>query len=377
MSYQTDPRYSGLAALTMGAKLVVYGHSYTPVPGYYINPGHEWSTLIANQYMMSRNSKGVSGSRMIEVASMAIGNNVPAANGDRSYEPGEADVVVVEAEMNDAIFGPATTAGFQGYEHALRAFIATVSAAERREAETAARTGTWNTFSDGRCSGGSLLYANTYSAVLTFNNVSAPSGKVYLLTLANQAVKSPTGVIGIAVDGVNQNLDYVGSGQMEGEWDSKTSVLYKWPTYSPAVIAIDIPPTGTHTIQVVKMDNSNLPIYVDALLIPGKTPVPVLVCQDPPIGPYAVKDLRDSWAANSPTLHQIIANVVAEFPNAAVVDLGPGWDPDTMIGVGDANHFHPGDIGMDHIASLVGPEVADRLIKQAAKRIWALSQVGM
>lgn len=319
--------------MAKGSALTVYGHSYTPVPGFYVSAGGEWSTRLANKLGMTRTSYGASGARMIEMAARAIGTTVPGIGAGGAYPAGAAGAVVIECEMNDALFGPATTAGRAGFTHALRSLIATVTAAQRIEASTGTPTSTWGTFSDGIFSNGSVRTTDNVDAPLTFTGVSAPGGKVHVLTTAH-AAGSDTGTIN-------------------------------------AVIPVTVPTTGTHTIAISKAAGDSRFIYIDALLVPGATPPPVLVCKDPPVGNLTSAPNQAAWAANSPALHTIIDSVTAEFPTAKVVDLGPGWDVSTMVADADtASQFHPGDVGMPHIANKLEQPLIGSLVSRLATKMW-------
>jgi len=357
-----------LGPLISGNPLTVYGHSYTIVPGAYVSTNGEWSTRLTNMLGVVRKSHGASGARMIEIAAMAIGNAVPGAIGNRSYTAGQPGIIAVEGVMNDALSGPATAAGRKGFENALRAFLATTTAAQRIESTAAATTGTWSTFTNGICSGGTSRYTAVNGNTLTFENVNAPGGKAYILTFCNQQDASKTGSITVAVDGVDQGITYTGEGQME-QFASLVSGS-GWPAYAHAVIPVNVPATGTHSIKVTKT-GAAYSVYVDALLVPGAVPPPVLVFKDPPVGELTTQARQDAWAANSPLLHGIVDSVAAEFPTATVVDLGRGWVPATMASTEDAAKFHPNDIGMQHIADTAKWPLIDAILQRLRNKMWA------
>lgn len=355
-------------------KLLVYGHSYTPVPGFYVTPNTgEWSSQLAAKLGIERVSHGVSATRMIETAVAAIGTQLPGAAGDRSLPAGTRGVVVIQSQMNDALFGPHTAAGRSGFKHALRAFLAVATASQRIDASGGVSAGGFaGTLNTTRASGGSLRYSqgvNTDAPYLEFTGISSPTGKVHILTIANRT-NTATGTMTIQVDGVDQGISYVGQGQME----EFRSTLGGGTTYdySPAVVTVAVPTTGTHTVRVTRQPGATTsPVYVDALLIPSANPPVVLVCVDPPIGPYATQVNQDSWEANSGPLSALMAEVVAEFPAARLVDLGPGWDPATMVALtADTAKFHPNDKGMQHIADRVERPLVSGLLERLAAKMW-------
>lgn len=360
---------ASISAFVQGAQLAVYGHSYTPVPGYYV-PGYtgEWSSKIATWTGMNRTSYGVSSTRMIENVTAAIGTQMPGATGNRSYPAGSRGVVVLQSQMNDALMGPHSAAGRAGFKHALRAFLATVTAARRIEATTATAGGAFNgNLNTVRASSGSVRFAQglvTDAPYLEFSGVSSPTGKIYILTLANDA-SSPTGTITVQVNGVDQGISYTGQGQME----SFTSVVTGGGTYdySPAVIAVTVPASGEHTIRITRAaGGSSATAYVDALLIPSVNPPIVLVCKDPAIGTFTSKPNQDAWVANSSPLATLMHEATNEFPSARIVDLAPGWDPATMAALTtDGAKFHPNETGMEHIAE----KVMEGIRQEIAKRI--------
>lgn len=364
---------NSISGFVSGSPLTVYGHSYTPVPGYYVPPNTgEWSSKIAQWTGMVRTSYGVSSTRMIENVSAAIGTQMPGATGNRSLPAGTKGVVVIESQMNDALMGPNTTAGRAGFKHAVRAFLAIATASQRIEATTATATGPFaGTFTTTRASNGSVRFAQgltTDAPYLEFTGVSSPTGKVHILTLAN-AASSPTGTLNVAVNGVDQGIAYVGQGQME----SFTSVVTGGGTYdySPAIITVTVPTTGTFTIRVTRAaGGASATAYVDALLIPSTNPPIVLVCKDPAIGPYASQANQDAWVANSAALGNLMGEAVNEFPSARLVDLAPGWDPATMVALTtDGAKFHPNETGMEHIAGKVIGGIREEISKRISPTI--------
>jgi lysophospholipase L1-like esterase len=356
---------AAVAGAVRGTALTVYGHSYTPVPGFYVSANGEWSTRLATKLGMTRTSYGASGARMVEMAARAIGNAVPGIAGNGSYPAGKQGIIVLECEMNDALFGPATAEGRNGFTNALRSFLAAVTAEQRIEASEAIASGTWNTFNDGIFSNGSVRWTDQPNQPLTFENVTAPGGKVYILTTAHAAGQE-AGTIKVSVDGVDQGISYNGIGQMATFTGLSGGA---WALHSNSVITVNVPAGGVHTVAVSRaVGDSWFPIYVDALCIPSATPPPVLVCLDPPVGSLTSPENQANWAANSPALHAIIRNVAAEFPSAVVVDLGVGWDATIHAAATDTNKFHPGDAGMQHIADTLESPLLGAALTRATRR---------
>lgn len=357
-------------SILSGATLTIYGHSYTPAPGFYCTPGKEWPTVLAGRFGMNQVNWGESGARMIETAVAAIGTKFPGSTNtaNRSYVAGTPGVVVIESEQNDVILGPFTAAAQSGFTHALRALIATVCAGQRIESSTATAVGTWTTFASPQASNGDMRYSSTASASMEFLNVSAPTGKVYVLTIANSGA-TDAGVFDVLVDGVSQGIAYAGSSQSAAFTSGAAgSTAY---TFGPAVVSVNVPKSGTHSVKVVKTDATAQPIWVDALLVPSLTPPEVVICLDPPINyPPALQSVASNWSTYSPVYNPLVKSVVAEFGrNVSWVDLAPGWNSNTMAATNDANHFHPNDAGMALIESNVRPAVTAGVLKMVAPGI--------
>lgn len=351
--------------------IVVRGHSYTIVPGAYVQPGQEWSSVLAAKLGTKRTSYGRSGARMIECAAMAIAPSVNGISGNNTHQPGTKALTIIQCEMNDALSGPATAQGRLGFEHALRALLATVTAAKRIESSdpSVTTTGTWNTFTSNPIgSGGSTRYTAVNGNTLTFNDIEAPAGKAYILTFVHEQAEANIGSLTVEVDGVDQGITWNGGGKMQQFSSLVTST--GWPTYSHAVIPVNIPKTGSHTVKITK-GGAVASAYVDALLIPGAVPPPVLVAKDPPVGAFTTQVRQKAWAANSPYLHAIIDSVTSEFSSARVVDLGPGWDYTTMASTVDNAKFHPNATGMKYIADTLTMPAVHRNLAHASAGAWA------
>lgn len=360
-----------LGPVVADTPIVVRGHSYTIVPGAYVQPGQEWSSVLAAKLGTTRNSYGRSGARMIECAAMAIAPSVPGISGTNTHQPGTKALTIIECETNDALSGPATAQGRLGFEHALRALLATVTASKRIEsnASSVTTTGTWNNFTSNPIgSGGSTRYTAVNGNTLTFNDVEAPAGKAYILTFVHEQAEANIGSLTVEVDGVDQGITWNGGGKMQQFTSLVTST--GWPTYSHAVIPVNIPKTGAHTVKITKGGAASS-AYVDALLIPGSVPPPVLVLKDPPVGGFTTQARQDAWAENSPYLHSIIDTVTSEFASARVVDLGPGWDYTTMASTDDSAKFHPNATGMRYIADSLTVPAVHRNLAHASAGAWA------
>src|SRR5215211_5847652 len=81
--------------LVSGSRLAVYGHSYATVPGYYVESGEDWPTVLTQDLAMSKSVHGISGARMIEIASAAVGAITPATGTNLSFTPGSSHAVVL------------------------------------------------------------------------------------------------------------------------------------------------------------------------------------------------------------------------------------------------------------------------------------------
>lgn len=346
--------------LLAGARLTVHGHSYTPVPGYYVpaNTG-EWSSKIAQWTGMTRVSHGVSGSRMIENVVAAVGGTFGSLAGDRGIKLGARGVLVLQSQMNDALYGPDTEAGRLGFKHAVRAYLAMATSGKRIAADQAVSSGPEfdHYFTTTRSMNGRFRFSRGLPEAtpwLEFRNVSSPTGKVHILTLANDGAVSATGLMTVQVNGVDQGIVYKGQGQMQRFTSNVDKEVYD---FSPAVITVSVPSTGTHTVRISRQprtDGGSVWVYVDSLLIPSEDPPLVLVCKDPPIGTYASKAHQDNWTKNAGPLNELLNEAVSEFPNTRLVDLAPGWDPATMAALEtDGAKFHPNETGMEHIANRV------------------------
>lgn len=342
-----------------GVPLTVYGHSFTPIPGFYCTPnGGEWQARVARRLGMTLGVQGgLSGAKMSDVAKRAIGTA-------RTVPAGLSGVIALEAVINNLLFEShvADTLAQRGFTHAARAFIAAATASARVEASAASGVfGGWNVLTGADFSGGSIEYCGGPLGYKEWSGISSPAGYVWLLTVANDA--SPTGILRVQVDGVDVGVDYAGQNQMMPHWSIPAGATV---THVPAVLKVPVPPTGTHKIKAIKADGVAGPagyVYVDALLIPNPTPPLVLLAKDPAITSAALADCglsyTDTWAAYAPAYHAILDALAAEFPTAQTVDLGVGWDQASMAGARDTGfHFHPGDRGMDFLAG----RVTDRLL---------------
>jgi hypothetical protein len=336
-----------------GVQLRVYGHSFTPLPGFYCTKfGGEWASRLAIRLGVVQKNFGQSSTRMIEMAAAAIGNAFPGGGGDRSIPAAFTGIIALQCELNDLIqpADPSVVGLRNGFQNALRSFLAAATANARVEDSVGRISGTWSTLADGRLSGGACRYTTQPGAYVEFD-IYASTASVYVATVANDAATSPTGTFQVSVDGVAQGSPYVGAGQMLAFASAAGGGTY---TFSPSVVKVDVPNVGWHTIRITKSDASTLPIYIDGVFVPSLNPPIVLVCKDPsPTSPPAQANLPVVFSKNAPTYNAIIDSVVAEFPSAHVVDLAPGWNGVTMAGFTDPSRLHPNDVGMAFIADQV------------------------
>jgi hypothetical protein len=353
--------------LLEGVALRVWGHSYTSIPAFVGANGissatptsGEWPFRVAQRLGMNFTSNGRSGSIMVDVAQAAVGTTTTAYGVSKTLNPSSKGVIAVEGTVNDLNNALSGNTLFQNmYKHALRTFLALAQAGFRTEAATATQSGTWSSTADTVTSAGTYLKSNTAAASLTFNNVSAPAGYVWLLTFGYDA-SILTGTIGVEVDSVDAGISYTGTGQIT----TYTGLIGSNQTRCPVVIKIPVPASGTHTVKIKKTDadvSANGFINIDALIIPATNPASVFVLKEPPsnspkAGGAGVGTIGDSYNTYAPVYHGLIDSVIAEF-NGPVYTIvtADGWDSNTMISVNDITFaLHPNDLGHHHIADKV------------------------
>lgn len=335
-----------------GVPLFVYGHSWTMMPNPYTTPhtGEYQSRLAKRLQLGSVSSFGRSGAYMVD---MACAVQAPVfAGSDRRFIPGSRGIVTLQCLINDLAAGgadPADPANLEFYKLALRTFLAAVSAAELKDADAGTYTGTWTTA--GASLGqwypaGKLRYTRTPGATASWT-VTGDTAWVN-----TSAAKASTGANNAGNWTARVNGKVVGSFYPRGLMPEilTTAVRGAWGDAPVAVKLTGLNTaagtSGAKTVTITVDEPRDT--FLSGVLVPSKTPPRVFVALEAPRNPAASG--LETWNTWEPVYRQAIIDVCAEFPNAATVDLAPGWENPAFIGSRDAAKAHPNDLGMAHIA---------------------------
>lgn len=343
-----------------------YGHSFGTTPAAQAgawSTGGDWPDRLSNRMGTLLTNRHVGGSLMSEVAMGMIGTQYPGSNGVKTMGVAQKGIVTIEAMINEiAIQANVGDSAFQaGYKNSLRAAVAMAQAGSRIESSTATQTaGSWATISAVNYSAGSEVQSKSVGAILTFSNVSAPAGYIWLLTFnydSTAFTTSTVGTIDVQVDGVSQGLSFTGVGGMK-QFVGLGSTTW---TFSPHVIKIPVSSVGTHTIKVLKTDSGvNAFINIDALIVPSTTPPPVFIMKDPPnnssVAAGVGGTISAAYSTYAATYNAMIDAIVTEFAGTPVyaIDLSSGWNSSTMVSSIDTTYaLHPNDLGQSQIAATI------------------------
>lgn len=367
MTQIVQPTVRGAARPFEGVPFISYGHSFTNVPTAVATPnGGEWGIRLAQRMGMIGYYRGISGSKMPDVAYSIVANSgFSKAFSLGIASPATPFFLTVESMVND-IFFEANTADttYQNFNftEGLRVILAMAESASfggaQVNANTASVTGTFGNVANATYLGGAGKQSTTTAlSTMTWSNITAPAGYVYVLMRAFPAT-TVTAAFTISVDGSVVYTSAAGG-------TSLMKLYTRGPDLSsgndmPYVIKVAVPNTGTHAIKITKNDATANTVNVNALLVPP-TPTaiaPVLVLKDPSNVSSATATVGGTIAAAyttyAPTYRSLIDTVVGQFSNAHSLDLNlSDWDTTGMIWSGDINHIHPNDKGMSWIADKV------------------------
>ncbi|HET7486841.1 MAG TPA: LamG-like jellyroll fold domain-containing protein [Acidimicrobiales bacterium] len=334
-----DARYAGVAAVAAGPTVglgvadrldwYLYGHSYT-AGGYQgasqANASLFWTARVTESTRaLSMTNRGVGSTLMVDFAGRAFGG-APWVCGTRG-------ILCVNGTLNDVNNGGGTAKGQAGFRNALTAMLELFAAGARIEHTNGqfVYTGTWTTFTDARCSGGTAKqttvqgsYADVAftgdSMVLIVHGIDGAGGTVQVangatvlatVDLSNQMLTSPSGL--------------------------------NWCHYAIPVSGFG---AGSHTVRVSKTDASSAPVRLDVMLLPHPSPPAVILVGNGPIP-------DPSYAGDTvlATINGLLVSVAAGFANAVVVDARDfGWSAATSCGV---DRIHPNDHGNSVLATAV------------------------
>ena len=284
-------------------------------------------------------NRGQGGSQMQDVAFSMIGE------AGKVWAPTNS-IVVLNAMINDAMFGQNDAPTLAGFKESLRSILRILRSASRIEHTDSACTlaGTWVLASGSKFSGGSITKSTTpgSTATFTFSGVDRASLLVYGFNAAGSGAVVDVSINGAALY-TNRSLSSIGA-------PSRNNMGYN---YTPVVL--EIPPLaglGPHTVVITHKSGGSLAL--DCLLVPAYTPPTVVVG-------LAVQPTKLGWTTNGDSnsaaydgprikFRDAIKEVAAEFPNDGKIilaDLARGWDSAVHLG---ADGLHPNDAGAASIA---------------------------
>lgn len=349
------------AAKTLSAgsasSLWVYGHSYTQTPGAYCTAGQEFFNQLKNQgSVAAATTYGIGNSRLINTFQDLLAANLAVASAGSTWSGARRGLAIVDCIVNDIYNPPNNTGGVQGvlltanqvsnYATTLDACLAILSSAGRVESTIGTTTGTWSTVTAVTYSGGSVMNTGELNAYIDIPVTVPAAGFVNLITYAVGG--QTNGDMRISVDGVTY-ADLPGTNYVATAVYSRREVASM--NVMPFAIKIVAAP-GARTIRVLKTDNTTNKLFVDCILYPSSTPVPVAVMRDPTFTLGTTSAINFPQAnlnitlANQVLIETAIAPIIANYSNAAFID--PAWANATDLSLSE--QIHPSDRGMRTMA---------------------------
>lgn len=343
-----------------GVPLYYYGHSFTMFPAPYNTPytGEAGPRLQQMLNFGKGYFRGRSGTPLIEQISCILSDNSAPPSGDsgsRRWIPGSKGVILLQHYMNEIGGGMYTSEPLhlQHWGNTLRTEMALMSSESVITSTQATRTGTWTQLVTGSewFYGDQVWFSSTVGSRVTFT---VPSGDECWILLANSQSGYNTGAARILVGpSLTQHSVITTQGKM-AQFTANSLPGTPLRNYGPAAYRINnlnalAGTSGSKQVVVEVTEAKNT--FVSACFLSSTKPPRIFYGFEPPRADVA--DTNPSLDASRRAAFKAKAEeIIAEFPNAYGVDLAPGWNRATMVGSKDAgSNFHPGDYGMQHIAS--------------------------
>ncbi len=320
-----------------GVSWYAYGHSYLAADSRN-SVGSRYITRLQQTHLPgSLANRAVGGNYMQSTSNLVVGN------GASTWVVGGKGLVIVDATANDILWHGTSAVQRVGYEHTLRAVLATLSAGQRIEETDAGWT-----------------YTGTWTAVGTNANLSGGNANLSPGTASNEQVtRTFTGTectlmtVGFDATTNHDVGELVIDGTVVASQDTGGVCNAGAINYINLPIRVTSLASGSHTLIWRRKNTRAGNIWLDSLLLPSAAPPTIVVVKQPYLTTAGYTAGGIGSPGNDATVDQynaIISRVAAEFSNAMVADPTVGWDKTTMWG---SDGYHPNDRGMAHYAAAI------------------------